>query len=123
MHEDGSVEIAGVYARGQKDSTWSFFDATGSKTLVHSWREGQRWNGPYIESYENGERKLTGTYYRRGPTHGASSIYWDDGALRKTGINSVGKKQRPWQTFTRSGTLSIVATYSQGLLTGSYTSY
>lgn len=245
FYESGPVEMTGFYARGLKDSTWSFFASDGSKTLEHRWKEGRRWSGPfslywpngqlseyglyrngqwhgayisyyqsgqteirtqyindqlsgpYVEFYENGERKLTGLYsdgfksglwtrydesgnitlresyedgqltqveqtlvetyddgqikstapltdgqidgvyseywpngarkeetvYRRGVTHGASSIYWDNGQLRETGINSIGKKQGVWQTFTRGGILSIRATYSQGLLTGSYVSY
>ena len=58
-----------------------------------------------------------------GRRHGLAFIYWDNGQIKDQGRYYWGHKQSVWNTYSKSGQLTVEAIYDLGKLSGPYASY
>ncbi len=122
FYEDGAVEVTGFYAHGQRDSTWAFFDATGRKTLQHTWNRGRRWSGPFILYWPNGQISEYG-FYREGLWHGAYTSYFQSGQVEIRTQYLDDQLHGTYIEFYETGTRKLVGSYDNGFKSGLWTHY
>jgi len=122
FYQSGSPQEEGFYKEGHKDSLWSYFDERGHTTLTHTWREGQRWNGPFRLYWPNGNLSEYGTY-RRGQWHGAYSSYYPSGKTKIRARYVDNQLHGIYIELYESGNRKIMGSYSRGLKTRNWTYY
>lgn len=122
FYESGALEMAGFYARGRKDSIWSFYAESGRKTLVHTWKEGQRWDGPFSLYWPNGQLSEYGIY-RQGKWYGAYSSYFSSGPLEIRTQYIDDQIHGPFSEFYESGQRKVSGAYDNGFKHGRWTHY
>ena len=122
FYQSGSPQEEGFYKEGRKDSLWSYFNERGHTTLTHSWREGQRWNGPFRLYWPNGNPSEYGTY-RKGQWHGAYSSYYPSGKTKISARYVDNQLHGIYIELYESGNRKIMGSYSRGLKTRSWIYY
>ncbi len=122
FYENGVLEMEGYYARGRKDSVWSFYADSGRKTLVQTWKEGQRWDGPFSLYWPNGQLSEYGIY-RQGKWHGAYSSYFSNGQIEIRTQYVDDQIHGAFFEFFGSGQRKISGFYDNGFKHGRWTHY
>ena len=122
FYEDGAVEVQGFFALGQRDSTWSFFDPSGRKTLEQTWNAGRRWNGPFILYWPNGQISEYG-FYREGIWHGTYTSYFQSGQVEIRTQYIDDQLHGTYVEFYENGTRKLVGAYTNGFKSGLWTHY
>ena len=140
--EGGAVQTTGFYREGLKDSVWTHFDEGGRTTLVHTWRQGRKWEGPFLLYWPNGNPSEYGTYrhglwhgayvsyYPSGKTevraqyvddqlHGSYIEFYETGSRRVQGVYWRGWKNGTWRYFAESGLELQREEYDRGNLDSS----
>ena len=122
FYEDGPVQIEGFYKAGRKDSIWTHFDAGGRTTLVHTWRDGRKWDGPFLLYWPNGNPSEYGTY-REGQWHGVYTSYYSSGKLEIRAQFVDDELHGSYLEFYESGNRKVRGAYWKGLKDGLWVYY
>jgi len=94
---EGNMISSGNYFGKEKDSVWTYYDASKSPIARESWSKGIK-NGQEITYYPNGQI--------------SEELGWKE-----------GKKNGPWTQYYDDGKKRLTANYSMGLLNGKQTYY
>lgn len=122
FYESGPLQMQGFYREGRKDSIWSHFDENGRTTLVHTWRAGQKWDGPFRLFWPNGNPSEYGTY-RAGQWHGTYVSYYPSGKTEVSAQYANDQLHGPYLELYESGRRKARGTYWQGFKDGLWVYY
>ena len=122
FYESGPLQMQGFYKEGRKDSVWSHFDEGGRTTLVHTWRDGLRWDGPFQLFWPNGNPSEYGTY-RQGQWHGTYASYYPSGKTETTARYVDDELHGAYIELYESGGRKVQGAYWRGLKDGLWIHY
>jgi len=163
-HKNGATAVIGNYAGNQQSGKWIWTGMTGIIDSVHTYKIGVlngktiyykdgeihiqkkytdgKLNGKFVEFYDNGNKKVTGSYlenlphgqwlwrnedkskerlihFRMGIKHGNIRV-WNDGFLNLSGEFDNDLKTGTWQWYQSKKQLDSLATYTNGILDGEF---
>lgn len=135
----------GQFEEGQREGTWTWYDAKGKKLQEISYRAGAkhgnfvRWDamgtleierhyendqrhGPERHYFSNGQLKTLFTW-NRGNLEGKAATWFVNGQQRETLGFLDGERHGTYQEWFDNGQLKQVATYEKGQLNGPWERY
>ena len=89
----GTKEFEGSYKNGKKDGVWIYWSPNGKESSEFTWKEGMKWNGTWIERWDNGQVKWEYTY-----TNGELDDLWTY-YDKNDGGKYVGKEGRYYSKY------------------------
>lgn len=137
---DGKLQAEGKYVNHQKDSVWRFYNSDGIFLSEETWVMGKREgkavvyhpgtnqpasityykngleDGPYVEYYLEGQKKMTATYVA-GNMEGTATWYFTDGRINILGAYQHAVKNGKWTYYNDDGTVKGTETWTNGKLT------
>ena len=121
-YEDGSITQTGFFHHGEKDSTWSFFEAEGKINFQQTWNKGQRWNGYFFNYWPNGEVSEHGSYLN-GQWNGSYHSYYPNGKLEIITEYNFNEIDGNFIEYFDTGSIKLSGKYNNGLKIGIWTYY
>jgi antitoxin component YwqK of YwqJK toxin-antitoxin module len=135
FHPDGKLMAEGRYAGEQKDSTWNYYDATGSLRSTERWKNGRfhgdqeaffangqvaercAWkdgkrNGPCQQFFDSGQVR-TSTTYANDVAEGPSLVFTEDGKKEIEGQHVKGQRDGLWKHYNTDGSVLMQILYAQ----------
>ena len=163
-HKNGATAVIGNYAGNEQSGKWTWTGMTGIIDSVHTYKFGilngktiyykdgeihiqkkytdGKLNGKFLEFYDNGNKKVTGSYlenlpndkwlwwegdksksrivnFSNGIKHGNIQV-WNEGISVLSGSFNQDQKSGTWKWYRSKKDLDSLANYSKGLLNGPY---
>lgn len=139
-HLNGKLQAEGKYVGQKKDSIWNFYNTDGvflsTETFLNGKKEGKSIvyhpgtkqeasvtifkngveEGPYVEYYLDGQKKMTATYVA-GNLEGTATWYFSDGRINIIGAYQHAVKHGKWTYYNADGTVKGTETWTYGKLT------
>lgn len=137
---DGKLQAEGKYLNQKKDSVWNYYNTDGvflsTETWVNAKKEGKAIvyhpgtkqaasitiykndiiEGPYVEYYLDGQKKMEVTYIA-GNMEGTATWYYTDGRINIVGAYQHAVKHGNWTYYNSDGTVKGKETWKFGKLT------
>lgn len=137
---DGKLQAEGKYVSQQKDSLWRFYNVDGLFLSEENWVKGKKEGksvvyhpgtkqaasitifkngleeGPYVEYYLDGQKKMEATYVS-GNMEGTATWYYADGRINIIGAFQHAVKHGKWTYYTADGKIKGTETWNLGKLT------
>lgn len=137
---DGKLQAEGKYVSQQKDSLWKFYNVDGLFLSEENWVKGKKEGkavvyhpgtkqaasitifkngleeGPYVEYYLDGQKKMEATYIA-GNLEGTATWYYTDGRINIIGAFQHAVKHGKWTYYDADGKIKGTETWNLGKMT------
>lgn len=137
---DGKLQAEGKYVGQQKDSLWRFYNVDGLFLSEENWVKGKKEGkstvyhpgtkqaasvtifkngleeGPYVEYYLDGQKKMEATYVA-GNFEGTATWYYPDGRINILGAFQHAVKHGKWTYYDATGKVKGTETWNLGKMT------
>tara|TARA_R110001592_G_scaffold131477_1_gene345251 strand:- start:4259 stop:4972 length:714 start_codon:yes stop_codon:yes gene_type:complete len=119
QYGDGKKLAAeGLYKNKEKDSTWTFYNASGTLVARESYKKGVK-EGPSLNYYPNGKIAESVSYIN-GKKEGEWKQFYESGEPMAKGTYVDGSLQGQAMYFYSSGKLRMKGSYKKGLMDGNW---
>ena len=137
---DGKIQAEGKYLSQKKDSLWKFYNMDGLFLSEEMWVNGKKEGkviiyhpgtkqpasvtifkngveeGPYVEYYLDGQKKMEATYIG-GNLEGTATWYYPDGRINILGAYQHAVKHGKWTYYNADGSIKGTETWNLGKMT------